>query len=431
MQRLVTLLFLLLTALGTVYAPGGLMGQTYNTFPIGQYWHFPDARSMGLAGAGSISNATGASLSLNPAGLSKNSTKLMLQLTPAVFKLEERRSYPIYNRIDDVTQQGIYVINNNWHPFVQGDISMGFDIAAFPYLKAVAIGMHNEVNQDYLYEEEVRENIFGDFLLAHNKIQYKGKLNRYSFGAGFDTRTGLHLGFQVGVLQGDLQKDSSITYFQSGFGDDVNFTRQRDLDNTPIVASVGAIFDIDERVSVGGHVQIPYTVDYKFSDDLSDRTGMESIEYPLQITGAFEYRAQQILQARLNIDFTYERWSETQHTFSYLNQSTERENLDDAIAVKAGIEHIFHNKIPFQVGLQYRTSYLDRSQSRTLLSAGAGFIGSNWQVDAAGGFSNLDYSFPDLFDDTLYGGDRSITPQDQVKESFFFGMVTLRVYPLK
>lgn len=405
---------------------GIIFSQSYYSFPIGQYWRFPDARTLGLAGAGSISNTTGAGLSLNPAALSKNQLKLALQLTGAVRKLEERRSYPIYNRIDDVIQQGIYVINNNWNPYMQGDLLMGINIGAFPYLKTIAIGLHNELNQDYKYEEEVRENIFGDSLLAYNDIEINGKLNRYSFGAGFEVSNGLHLGFQTGVLQGDLKDGSSINFVRDGTSD--RYFSQRDLDNTPIVASIGAIYDIDERISVGSHVQLPYKVDYKYSDNLLEESGSESIEYPMQLTAAFEYRAQQILQARLNIDFTYEWWSKTKYSFEQQNSMITEENLDDAIAVKVGIEHIFHDKIPFQVGLQYRTSYYNRSLSRTLISAGTGFIGSDWQVDASGGFSKLSYKFPDLFDDGLYGGNRSNNPLDDVEENFFFGLVTLRVY---
>ena len=113
MRKCITIIFLNLIFSGVVFS------QTYTAFPVGEYWRFPDARTLGLAGAGSISNTTGGSLSLNPAALSKNQLKLALQLTGAVRKLEERRSYPIYNRIDDVIEQGIYVINNNWNPFLQ------------------------------------------------------------------------------------------------------------------------------------------------------------------------------------------------------------------------------------------------------------------------------------------------------------------------
>lgn len=435
MQKLTTWLLFILTFTGITFPLCEAIGQTYNTFPIGQDWRFPDARTLGLAGAGSISNPTGGSLSLNPAALSLNDRKLALQLSGAVFKLEERRSYPIYNRIDDVIQQGIYVINNNWHPYLQGDLLYRLNFSAFPYLKTIAMGVHNELNENYIYDEEVRENIFGDSLLAFNEIEYSGRLNRYSLGAGFTVPTGgqvggmgFHFGFQVGILQGDLQKDSSITYYQSGFGEDVNFKRMRELDNTPVIASFGAIYDINERISLGSHVQLPHSIDYKLTDNDTLQSGTESIEYPMQLTAAFEYRAQQVLQARLNIDFTYEWWSQTKYQLEYSGNSIERKNFDDAIALKVGIEHIFHNKIPFQVGMQYRTLYRDRSQSRTLITAGTGFMGSNWQVDAAGGFSNLNYSYHDLFDDTMYGGDRSNSPTDDVKEAFFFGQVTLRVY---
>ena len=33
-----------------------------------------------------------------------------------------------------------------------------------------------------------------------------------------------------------------------------------------------------------------------------------------------------------------------------------------------------------------------------------------------------------LFDDQNYGGDRSLTPIDDVDENFFFGFLTLKLY---
>ena len=69
MRQLITYIFFNLLFSGIIFS------QTYNAFPVGEYWRFPDARTLGLAGAGSISNTTGSGLSLNPAALSKNQLK--------------------------------------------------------------------------------------------------------------------------------------------------------------------------------------------------------------------------------------------------------------------------------------------------------------------------------------------------------------------
>ncbi|MFQ5582976.1 MAG: hypothetical protein ACE5GL_00900 [Calditrichia bacterium] len=403
---------------------GGLFAQTYPVFPVGEYWNFPDARTMGLAGSGSISNPTGAAISLNPAALAKNRMKILGQFTAGTRKLEERRAYPIYSRIDDITQRGTYVVNNNWMPSFQGDIIVGLNT---PYLKTIGFAVHEEINHNYLYEEEVRENIFGDSLLAFNRIEFNGVTRRYALGAGFDIGKGVLLGFQLGILQGGLDKDSTISFQQKGFTD-VKYYSNRTLDNTPVVFTLGAIYDLNKRISLGSHLQLPYSLKYNFSDSILTGAGKETIEYPTQLTVGFEYRAQQVLEAKLNIDFTYEWWSKTNYSSDDPTSRFRNKTLDDALAIKVGIEHIFHNKIPFQLGYQFRTSYSNRSTiSRSLITAGTGFRGRNWQVEAAGGFSGLDYRFGDLFDDTMYGGDRHLSPIDDVSENFFFGLVTLKI----
>jgi len=401
-----------------------IMPQTYPVFPRGEYWRFPDARTLGLAGAGSISNFTAAAIVLNPAALSKNELRLNGQFSIGTRKLEERRSYPIYNRIDDIVEKGTYVINNNWEPITQADLLFGLNT---PYLKTIAIGMHEEMNQNYTYEEEVRENIFGDSLLAYNNLSYRSVLRIYGLAAGFTFGEAAHAGLQVALLNGNLDKDSSVVFLQRGYTD-IKLITNRELDNTPIIVSFGAIYDFSTRISAGANVQLPYTLDYRVKSPQTDIIGNESIEYPMQLTAGLEYRAQQILQARLNIDFTYEWWSNTTYKSDFFEGGEQKKKLDDVIAAKVGIEHIFHNKIPFRVGFQFRTTYLERSTSRTLLTAGTGFMGKNWQVDASGGFSSLDYLAADLFDDRMYEGDRSNSPVDDVEETFFFGLLTLRFY---
>jgi len=423
MKRFFSILLLVLFS-------GNIFSQNFIAFPVGEYWHFSDARTLGLAGAGSVSNSAIGALLMNPAAMAVNKPGLRVTVATRARSLEERRSFPIFDRFNDINQFGIYAINSNWFANFQGGIQYNLNISAFPWLKSVAVGAFEEVDQSYEYNEEVRENIFPDDPLAVNHIKFDGQLTRYSFGAAFQVAEPLDVGFQVGILQGELDQEESITFLQPPQFD-ISESSSRKLNNSPILASFGATYKINSYMKIGGQLQLPYSVKYavKFYPsqlDVDFLPGNETLKYPRQATVGLEYRGQQALQARLNVDVTYEWWSSTDQQIVAENPDISN-GLDDVIKIKAGIEHIFFNQVPFRVGVQYRTSFLERTNARILFAAGTGFMGKLWQIDLSGGFSRLDYRFPDLFDDRIFGGDRSASNIDNVEESFFFGMATLKV----
>ncbi|NOX37943.1 MAG: hypothetical protein GXO78_10445 [Calditrichaeota bacterium] len=407
---------------------GCLWGQAYNTYPIGDYWIFPDARTLGLAGSGSVSNTRAGALMLNPAAMGVSAVGVQLEWSPWLRKLEERRSYPLYNRIDDITQQAIYAQNLNWFADWQGGVVVRPDWGVF---KALAVGRFMELDQNYVYREEVRKNIFGDSLLAENQITVQGRLHRYSLGMAFQLGSGVFLGLQVGFLKGGLEKDSSIQFYDNREFPEEGARTVRQLKGTPLVVSAGGIWVVNPHVRLGASVQLPYTVRWQYR--WIHRylkvlvTGEERHEYPLQATVGFEYRARQELQARLNIDVSYFWWSQTRSRVATRGFARTWDRLQDAIQLKVGIEHLFFNRVPFRVGVQFRTAPENRRQSRTLLTAGTGFRGKFWQVDLSGGISHLSYRARDVFDDALYGGFRADSVLDTVEENFFFGVVSVRV----
>jgi hypothetical protein len=403
---------------------GLLHAQNFPAFPAGEYWQFPDARTLGLAGAGSVSNTSAGALMLNPAAMANHSPGITLDFSPAARHLDERRSFPLFDRFGDINQFNIYAINGNWFSHLQGGLQYTFG-ESVRYLKSLAAGVFNEINHNYEYLEEVRQNTFPDDPLAYNTIRYEGKLTRYSFGAALQFMERLNVGLQAGLLSGNLDQSASIVFVDNN--DDNTFTSSsRSMDNTPIVTSVGVTYQVNPYFNFGGFLRLPYTLEYKVRDNSSPETRIfqETIGYPMQFTGGLEYRAQQILQARLNVDFSYEWWGRTDFKVDGERQD---KGFEDVIGIKAGIEHVFHNRIPFQVGVQYRTYYQNRSETRLMFSAGSGFRGENWFVNLAGGFSKLNYPYRDLFDDSKYGGDRSNSSIDDVEESYFFGVLTLSV----
>lgn len=399
--------------------------QNYPSFPVGEYWQFPDARSLSMGGAGSVSLHTPGAILYNPAALTGIRQQLSAQVSLSGRKMEERRGYPLYDRFDGIIGNGIYAINNNFYFKPQGAIAFRLPVSTLPGL-TLAAGSFTELDQDYLYNEEVRKNIFGDSLMAYNRIEYSGGLQRYSIAAatGFSFLPGLSVGLQAGFLSGSLDYERSIIFVKHP-QQDQRVLINRTLDNTPVLFSIGATYKLNPRISGGLHVDLPYTVKYTASDDAGQQIG-EEIGYPLRLTTSWEYRARQLLQARLNVDFSYEFWSNSLNYASKLSDvfNSPRE-YNDVYVIKVGLEQIFFNKIPFRVGMQYRNSYREKGTTRTLFSAGTGFLGDNWKVDLAGGVSKLEYRWPDLFDDTLFGGDRSNSSVDTVDEYYFFGQISL------
>lgn len=412
----------LLIILATIIFIGGpAEAQSLLAYPVGEYWQFGNARSLSMAGSGAASTSGTAALMLNPAVMSQQQAGWRLQFSPTIRNTEERRSFPVFNRIDDIVQQGIYALNDNWYLPLQGGAQFTFDRDRVPFLRSIAIGVFDEINQNYDYFEEVRVRDFDDEknALAYNEIVIDGKLTRLSFGAAVEVIDKLSAGLQIGVLRGDLDYRQSTNFYreedQSG---DQLFEQMRKTDNTPLIASFGLLYEVTPHFQAATDLQLPYQVDYN-----SD-AGKETIEYPARWTLGFEYRGRQELQSRLNVDFSYEWWNSRSYSIAGADVET---LYEDVIVIKPAVEHIFYNQIPLRVGLQYRTSFQNRTFTRTLVSGGTGFMGEGWQVDVAGAFTKQSYPFPDLFDDALFGGDRSRSEIDTVEEKYFFAMITLTV----
>ncbi len=400
---------------------GMASAQNYLVFPVGEAWHFPDARTLGLAGGGSVSNTGVGALQLNPAAMAGAPVGWSLNANLRARNLEERRAFPVFDRFNDINQFGIYAVNENWFANLQGGIQYQPEIAAFPYLKSVAVGVFEEVDYDYEYRESVRENVFPDEPLATNLIRFDGLLRRFSLGAAFRITDGVDLGVQAGVLNGDIDYRQSVTFFDKP-AQNQSVAATRTLDNTPVVFSLGAVVQQGKRLRLGGFVQLPYALNYRIAN------ATEKIERPLQATLGLAYRAQSIVQAHLNVDVSYEWWSKTNQQILFDNTDISN-GLDDVLKIVAAVEHFFFNQVPFRFGVQYRTSLLERTNARILFSAGTGFRGDFWEVDVSGAFSRLDYRYPDLFDDALYGGNRSgLAAIDNVSEHFFFGIANLKIF---
>jgi hypothetical protein len=406
-----------------------ITAQNYPTFPVGQIWDFPDARALALGGAGSVSLATPGALILNPASLVQIDHQLTADVSVNLRKFEERRSYPLYDRFDSFLTNATYAINNNWYPRIQGGIAVQLPGKILPGL-ILAAGIYPHIDYQYTYLEEVRENVFGDQLIAYNRIKGNGILQRYSLGAASEVPgvSGLTLGIQAGFLQGDVDHSKEINYVDPQDRLEIE-SQTRKSDNTPIIFSIGSIYKATERISTGIDLSLPYSVSFK-SQVIGEQLN-ETIEYPLKANVGLEYRARQELQARLNVDIGYEFWSNSKYNTEIGGNVPVSQEFSDVLNIKVGIEHIFYNQIPFRVGAQYRTAYLASGTTQTLLAAGTGFYNGSWRIDLAGGFGRVTYRWEDLFDDALFVSNpnfQSRSELDTVDESTFLVQFSLKIF---
>lgn len=407
-----------------------LLAQRYPSHPVGQYWSFPDARSLSLAGAGSVSLSAPGALLSNPAAMTQIKSPLSFDLTFSSWKLEERRSYPLYDRFDSYLVNSTYALNNNWYSRPQGSAAVKLPFFGIPSL-TLAAGIFSEIDYRYNYLEEVRENIFGDPIIAYNQIEANGVLQRYSTAVAMSIPgiPKLAVGLQAGILSGSNDRQTEVNYLTTGERV-VLESENRKLTNTPLVFSFGSIYPFSERISAGFDLSLPYTLKYEVIQSENEIL-QESIGYPLRLNAGFEYRARQELQARLNVDIGYEFWSNQESTRKTVEEQSLLLEFSDVFYFKTGVEHIFFNNIPFGVGAQYRNSYQRRGITQTLLAAGSGFLGQNWRIDLAGAISKLSYRWKDLFDDKMYVDDPNFQSRrdlDTVDETYFFLQLSFKYF---
>ena len=131
-----------------------------------------------------------------------------------------------------------------------------------------------------------------------------------------------------------------------------------------------------------------------------------------------DYRFQNILTARIFLDFIYTYWENFEDNWD------ESLNFDNTYNVRAGVEHIFFNKVPFRVGFNYTTLRESKNYSKTLLAIGSGFYLDQIRFDLAAGVSSLQYFQRDLYENANYGLESS-TDADRVKWNEFYARIDL------
>jgi len=391
----------------------------YDKMNYGTQTPFVTARSMGMGGSGVAGGTAADAAVLNPALLGENDRLISFSSGLWLNRYLEDRAFPYYDSFVGFDDYGSYYYQAKWY---QGFWAMAAFKIPLPQLRGLnlALGYLPFSSFDYDYEEEVRDPAaMNDRLLGYNTILQTGAFTQIPFIVSYGVLPGLHVAAQVSMVLGQIEAKQIIDPHAAGFESIATYQlRTKKLDTTPMVATLGLRYRLNERLALGATVRLPYKLDFKqtVTDVLADTSAVESgqtLDYPLRFAAGMEYRFENILAAKINLDFVYDFWSQFKDN---LNPAT---RFQDTYSFRVGVEHLFFDKVPLRAGFLYSTLRQSASFSRAVLTIGSGFTVRRVQVDLGAGVSNMTYYQPDMFPDSMYGlNDRS--DSDRVKLTSYF-----------
>ncbi len=382
---------------------------------------FTTARSMSLAGAAIAGGDAFMAALQNPALATRAQGMLSASAGFGFYKLEEDRAYPYYDNFGGFVDYGSYYFNKAWYQNAYGLVSARLP---FSFLKHAGFTFGYTPFKDFNYDyfEEVRGEDFDDTLLAYNVFNSNGTLYSVPLAFAYEPLRDkgildyFSLGVGLRLLTGDIEQNWRIESKDpvvAALAYETNLSRS--LDNTPIIASLGLDYQLFKRLSGALVYSFPYAIKFQ-TDTLGVNAGgyKHELFYPAEIKIGFSYRFQNILAARLFTTYEYTFWSE------FEDVRLSEKPFDDTYTIKAGVEHIFFNNVPFRLGFHFGSLRESRDYTQTILTIGTGMHIGRIEIDLAGGISGLDFYQDDLYDDGDYGKD-SRNSSDRVNWQELYG----------
>lgn len=401
--------------------------QGLKDIPLGYNFPGPDAAMVSSSGIGTGGWLSDNSIFLNPALVPE--TRLSATFSISGFRLEERRSFPVYDRFEGIVTNGTYVVNNNMY----NQIALTLHYKPIKNMN-IAFFYRPFTSFEYDYTEQVRENIFGDFVIARNNIRGNGTVYLTGINGSYFVIDRLSVGINLGILS-----KPTVTYREESVWIDstsafYSIELFRKVNSISPFVQLGLHYTLSERWAMGMVVELPITIKmetrqitnnpFTMSPLPPDMQYDEEFSYPLIIRGGFEYRAQTPFRSRFLFDYSYAFWSAT----DVLQAGQKVMNLDDTYEVGAALELQFLHKNQFMISYKYHSMPWDKTQAQADIGLGIGIPVPHGKISAGIGFAKRSYNEYDLFPDSWFGGDRSFSPLDDVDENYMFGSVSFTYF---
>jgi len=387
------------------------------------------ARIAGLGGAGISGGGSDAALMVNPALASGIGGTIEVRAGWLMRQSEEDRSFPYYDSFVGFVDYGTYAFNSNRYNNLYFSV-----LAKTPEFWGqrlfIGTGYLPFNDQNYSYVEEVRDPVDKtDKLLGYHRLEQEGTLYSVPVLLAAKPFTGLSVGWQLNMLTGTLDSISATEpklYQDPSIRQTVN--SKSDLNNLPLVQSLGAAYEISEHFGAALSVRLPYVIEWKRTStittaDTSRRhSGVRRLEYPLSVGVGLDYRFINPLQARLMIDVYYDFWSR------FADSGRPELSLSDTYTIRTGIEHLFFDQVPFRVGFAFGFLPENKEVTNSLLTLGTGYASTLWELNLSAGISSTEFYQNDLFAESIFGlTDRTDSDRVKVTEYFVRADITVSI----
>lgn len=391
------------------------------------------ARSLGMGRTFLLGEAGAPALFGNPACLvnfdrrpeaaASSTGRWLIDVSADVSRVKETRSYPFYDSFEGVLAYNNYAINDHLFSKLDGGVSW-----LVPQTKldafVLSAGTYSAYRFDYRYREEVRNRFTNggilDRKLGENRVEVTGDLRSISVGAAVREEK-VSAGFGLSLLSGSWSYGRSVKYTEY-YLDGIDQSDQIDYEvsGTPAELTFGVLYQLNERVSIGGRILAP-TGDYKFDRDALFTVGDSServlstvnVNYPERIALGVQFRPQQEYRPIIALEGEFMSYSDVRDTY------------DDVFEIRAGAEQHISPGTPIRLGFVFSNSPENKDRAQSLFTAGIGFRVQKLTADLGVEMGKITYQNPDLFPQSLYGDvDRIDT--DKIETSLLRGMVAFK-----
>ena len=399
-------------------------GNPYSTF---------DARSFSMGGAGLYNNKGAFGIADNPANLTLTHKTLGVSVNTYLNRNEDNRSIPLYNSFDNYIDDAVYSSNINTFDnyAVAGFVAHRFNkwgVGLGAYYKPVS-------SFDANYREEVRNNRNTDNdvypeKIALNTIESEGSLDKTglvaSFAYGLSDFIDLNLGFEFGILNGDIKRDKSIRWTdwainQVGQYHLPELTEVDDYELSGNQFKIGVSALLSKRFGLAATFTPGTTLDKKGSyyykrdaylgvdEDNHTITIDEDYKLPTQIRFGFIYTPRNVVRTEFNMDIEYVAYSEIHNRY------------DDVVNFYTGVEHQVVNFLPLRLGFQAVNNWYFTTEESTdeannpvtlyhtkkivtpMFTGGSSIkLMDNLKIDLGFGYTWREYEAVDMFGDAYY-----------------------------
>ncbi|MBK8130826.1 MAG: hypothetical protein IPK53_18610 [bacterium] len=378
------------------------------------------ARALGLGHTFLTSQSGSHALMGNPALLSDQTTRWMLNTQVDIARVKETRSYPFYDAFDGVLGYNNYALNDHVYSKLDGGVSYLLPQEQLQSI-VLSVGSYSAYQFGYRYHEEVRNRFstggVQDMILGFNTHDVSGDLRSYAVGAAA-AEGRLAMGFSLSFLGGDWGYVHAVNYASP---DSLDLVQRADFSpqGTPADLNFGGAYQINERVRLGlralfpaGKLKYEYTSTISIGDSTTTGSGTQTVKYPSHLALGAEYRPQNEFRPMLYLETEL-------HTYSEVS-----DEMNDVVELRAGAEQQIVPGAPARFGLVYATSPTDKDRATTLFTAGIGFKLGEMKADFGLEFGELNYTADDLFPQSLYGEIDRID-RDRIETGLFRGMISL------